>query len=156
TMLQVDRHTSPHPLGAHRYRFGQRHPYGDGRLAFQGRNRLEKNTGGALVGGYGYVRVPEGRHIWSDQRTCVAADRDESFFPLYRSGQAEIWHCGAGKLQQTEVRKFQAAEMSTRKGSGDCGSTEAFPDDLILKTRMICQPAIIRVLFVTNYYHSIS
>ena len=36
---------------------------GDGCLAFQGRNRLEESTGGVLVGGHGYVRVPEGRDL---------------------------------------------------------------------------------------------
>ena len=32
---------------------------GDGCLAFQGRNRLQKGSCGVLFGGYGYVRVPE-------------------------------------------------------------------------------------------------
>lgn len=36
---------------------------GDGCLTFQGRNRLEEGAGGVLSGGYGYVRVPEGRYL---------------------------------------------------------------------------------------------
>ena len=35
----------------------------DGCFAFQGRNRLEESAGGVLVGGYGYVRLPEGCNL---------------------------------------------------------------------------------------------
>lgn len=34
--------------------------------------------------------------------------------------------------------------MPAGEGSGDYGGAEAFSDDLILKPRLICQPAIIR------------
>ena len=36
---------------------------GDGCFTFQGRNRLEEGSCGVLIGGHGYVRVPEGRDL---------------------------------------------------------------------------------------------
>ena len=35
----------------------------DGCFTFQGRNRLEEGSCGVLIGGHGYVRVPEGRDL---------------------------------------------------------------------------------------------
>ena len=39
------------------------HTCGDGCFTFQGRNRLEEGSCGVLIGGHGYVRVPEGRDL---------------------------------------------------------------------------------------------
>ena len=65
---------------------------GDGCLTFQGRNRFREGAGGVLFGGHGYLRLPTGRNLSADQGSCVGTDRIEGVFPLYRTGEAEMWN----------------------------------------------------------------
>lgn len=43
---------------------------GDGCLTFQGYNRLSESKGWDVSWRYGYVRILEGRHLWSDKELC--------------------------------------------------------------------------------------
>ena len=70
----------------------------DGCPTFQGRNRLAEGQGGVLAGGYGYVRVPEGRNLWADQRICAGEVWAEGVQPVYLPGQAEMWAGGWAEL----------------------------------------------------------
>ena len=67
--------------------------------------------------------------------------------PEHCTGETKAWDCGAGKLQQTEVREQQTARMSGGESEGNRRGVQVFSDD-IRREKQLQNQWIHQLLFV--------